>query len=276
MGVGRMRKRVQLLRASAGVAAAALAIAVAQRGGPPAQAAVAPGVVAASQVQNLINTVRGDSGTYAGLWLDLARNTVYVSAAKAGVSAATVEALTPRAVSGGATMKLVVVHARYSFARLEAIAGRVLHDKGLRSAAGASRATLSQWWPDPKTDKVVIAFTKVTAAERAAVRAEYGTTARVVAAPVAYAAVGKAAEVRKSSPRRVHPNSRTADYYPWYGGDEINGSNGLTCTSGFDWSGNSMTTAGHCGSTSWDNNRVYVGTTFTQQWGNGRIDMQRM
>jgi hypothetical protein len=268
-----MRKRVQLLRFSAAVMAVALTGVVAQQAGS-AQAAVTPSVVAASQVQNLINTVRGEPGTYAGLWIDGAQHTVYVSAAKAAVTAGTVEALTARAASGGATMKLVVVHAKYDFAQLATIDARVMHDPGLLNAAKAAHATLSQWYPDPVTDKVVIAFTRVTAAERAAVSAEYGTTARVVTAPISYSAVGTAADSPKSSRRQVHPDSRTADSAPWFGGDEISGFAGDVCTSGFEWSGGFMTTAGHCGNTTFINNGATVGVTRNIQWGNGRIDMQ--
>jgi hypothetical protein len=185
-----MWKRIQLARLGAASATLALA-ATALAASTPAQAAIAPSVVAVSQVQNLINTVRGQAGSYAGLWIDNASDTVYVSASKASVTAATVEALTPRAAVGGATMRLVLVHARYSFAQLESIDGRVIHDKGLQRAAKASHATLSEWYPDPETDKVVIGFTKVTPAERAEVRAEYGTTARVITAQLAESAVGK-------------------------------------------------------------------------------------
>jgi hypothetical protein len=270
-----MWKRIQLARLGAASATFALA-ATALAASTPAQATIAPSVVAVSQVQNLINTVRGQAGSYAGLWIDNASDTVYVSASKAGVTPGTVEALTPRAAVGGATMKLVLVHATYSFAQLEAIDGRVIHDKGLQRAAKASHATLSEWYPDPETDKVVIGFTKVTPAERAEVRAEYGTTARVITAQLAESAVGKGPLTATRSPRTVHADvSRTADSAPWYGGDEIGGG-GFLCTSGFDWANDSMTTAGHCGSTAWTNNGVYVGTTFTLQWGGGRIDMQRM
>lgn len=281
MGVRRMRKRVQVLRFGAGVLAVALTVAVAQQAEPAAQAAVTPSVVATSQVQNLINTVRGEVGRYAGLWIDRASNTVYVSTTKAGITAGTVAALTPRVVAGGATMRLVVVHARYDFAQLEAIDARVLHDRALLGAAKAAHATLSQWYPDPITDKVVIAFTKVTAAERAAVRAEYGTTARVITAPISYSAVGRTTDrPKEGSPRQVHADSKTGDSSPWYGGDEIEGNDGETCTSGFEWGGDSMTTAGHCSVTNFYNNgwdaANYVGSTFTVQWGNGLIDMQRM
>jgi hypothetical protein len=43
------------------------------------------------------------------------------------------------------------------------------------------------------------------------VRAEYGTTARVVTAPISYSAVGNTTDKPKSSLRQVHPDNRTAD-----------------------------------------------------------------
>jgi hypothetical protein len=150
----------------------------------------------------------------------------------------------------------------------------VQNNKRLQNAAKASHSVLSEWYPDPLTDKIVIGFTKVTAGERASVSAQFGSTARVIAAPVGYSAVGKPTSAT-TSPRTIRPNSRTADTYPWYGGDDITGPDGR-CTSGFDWSGDSMTTAGHCGSGLYTNNGAEVGRTFTIQWGDSRIDMQRM
>ena len=37
-----------------------------------------------------------------------------------------------------------------------------------------------------------------------------------------------------------------------------------------------MTTAGHCGNATFTNNGSEVGKTYTIQWGNGRIDLQRL
>jgi hypothetical protein len=275
-----MRKRIQLTaRRKLGAAAAAMAVAViavaAQATAPAAQATtVEPATVAASQIQNLNNTVRGETSTYAGLWIDDETNTVYVSTTKASVSAATVAGMEPRTAVSTPAMRLVVVHAKYNFAQLQAFVARVMNDKRLQNAAKASHALLSEWYPDPLTDKIVIGFTKVTAAERAAVSAQFGTTARVTTAPIAYSAVGKPTSA-KTSPRTIRPNSRTADFAPWYGGDDITGPDG-TCTSGFDWSGDSMTTAGHCGSGLYTNNGAEVGRTYTIQWGDSRIDMQRL
>ena len=76
-----MKRRV--LPAGLGAAAAAAVVAAAAVQGavvPAAQASVAPSVVADSQVQNLINTVRGETATYAGIWIDRKTDTLYVSA----------------------------------------------------------------------------------------------------------------------------------------------------------------------------------------------------
>ena len=37
-----------------------------------------------------------------------------------------------------------------------------------------------------------------------------------------------------------------------------------------------MTTAGHCGNATFTNNGAEVGKTYTIQWGNDRIDLQRL
>jgi hypothetical protein len=282
-------RRRKLAAVTAAAAAAAVTVA-AQPGAGPALAAVRPGVVASSRVQDLINTVRGQASTYAGLWLDSKAHTVYVSTAKSGVTASTVAALEPRPAARAATMRIVVVHARYDFAQLEKIDGRVIKDAGLHRAAKASHATLSEWYPDPETDKVVIGFTKVTAAEKAEVRAEYGTTARVITAPIAKTAIGRlrpgsrlprVSRLRlesKARPDSIHPFSRYDDYAPWYGGDEITYDGGWYCTSGYEFSSNVMSTAGQCGSDPEDfyNNGAFYGETYTMQWGGGRIDMQLM
>ena len=275
-----MRKRIQLAtRRKLGAAAAATAVALvagaALAATPAAQAStVEPATVAVSQIQNLNTTVRADPGSYVGLWIDDKTNTVYVSTTKASVSTATVAAMEPRALTSAPAMKLAVVHAKYDFAQLQGFAARVQNNKRLQNAAKASHALLSEWYPDPLTDKLVVGFTKVTAAERAAVSAQFGAAARVITAPVFSSAVGKPGQAA-TSPRTIHPNSRTADTYPWYGGDRIDGPDGF-CTSGFDWDGNSMTTAGHCGNATFTNNGNEVGKTYTIQWGNNRIDLQRL
>jgi len=285
-------KRGVLPKGLAVAAAAVLAGVTVQAAVPAAQAATTLSVVAVSQVQNLINTVRGQTGTYTGVWINTATNTVYVSAPSASVTASAVAAgVAARAEVGRAkipanapvatkasTMKIVVVHATYSFAQLQAIQGRVTRDAGLRKTATASHATLSEWYPDPETDKVVIGFTKVTPAETAAVKAEYGSTARVITAPVF------TSYVLKLSRNAVHPDySRTDDGEPWYGGDRLYFDDGDGCTSGYEWSNGTMTTAGHCGGdpTSFYNNSgetssFYEGKTYTVQYGNNRIDMQEI
>lgn len=104
------------------------------------------------------------------------------------------------------------------------------------------------------------------------------------------------------APRSITPNvapspSRLLDVMPYYGGDRIYrlyvDSNGVTwvvqCTTSFMWTGYSMSTAGHCApnGTVWtqgyfdtSNNTLYktdiMGTVYTTQWGNNRIDGQLM
>lgn len=277
-----MKRRV--LPAGLGAAAAAAVVAAAAVQGavvPAAQASVAPSVVADSQVQNLINTVRGETGTYGGIWIDRKTDTLYVSAPSTNVTAAKVAALEPQATTRtAAAMKLVVVHAKYDFAQLEKMDGRVMGAKSLFTAAKKSHQTLSQWYPDPETDKVVIGFTKVTAAETAAVRAVFGGTARVISAPVAVDTIGHRS-AGSSLPKTVRPDTGTGDTAPWSGGDiAYFDDGGGYCTTGYYWGGDTMSTAGHCGSNGFYarsnslSGHYYEGTTYTIQYGNNRIDMQ--
>jgi hypothetical protein len=263
-------------RAGLALAGTVLGVAGLQAGhASTAGAATTPSVVAVSRLQNLIDTVRGNTHAYAGLWIDDKTGTVYVSATSASVTPAAVAALEPTATRGAATMPLKVVHGKYSFAQLTAIAGRVASDAALRAAAAASHAVLSEWYPDPITDKVVIGFTTVTPAERAAVRARYSATARVIAAPTGTLAIGTGQ--RRGLLRPAY--SRSSDSSPWYGGDEIdftrNGKS-YSCTSGFRFGASTMSTAGHCGAnpTSFTNSGAFYGKTYTTQYGDNRIDMQ--
>ncbi len=264
-----------------GVAVAAVAGAMIQTASVPvAEAAATPSAVPVSQLQSLINTVRGATTTYAGMWID--GNTIYVSAPSDKVTSASVAGLEPRAVTNAATMKIDVVHAKYDFAQLEKIDGRVLNDAGLRHAATQSHAALSEWYPDPETDKIVIGFTRVTAAEIAEVRAEYGSTARVITAAGSTESIG----VRSASdpmPKTVRPAlGPTDDQAPWDGGDIVFYDDGNDfCTSGYAFSDGTMSTAGHCGSNSFYNqdpgsSGSYEGATSAIQWGNDRIDMQQI
>jgi hypothetical protein len=270
--------RFQLIRrAGLALAAAVLGVAALQAGHASASGAAAtPSVVAVSRLQGLIDTIRNQPQAYAGLWIDDKTGTVYVSATSASVTPAAVARFEPAAARGAATMPLKVVHSKYNFAQLAGLAAKVTSDAALRKAATASHAVMSEWYPDPITDKVVIGFTKVTAAERAAVQARYGARARVIAALGGTLAVGKG-----RGPLVMHPSSRSADSAPWYGGDLINftrSGKSYFCTSGYEFGSSSMSTAGHCGAdpTSFSNSGVHYGTTYSMQYGNNRIDMQLM
>jgi hypothetical protein len=271
-------------RAAAAAATAAAVIAGCAFASAQSAAAAAPATVTAGQLQNLENVVRAQTGRYAGLWIDSKTDTVYVSTTDAAVTPSFVAAQVPARASGAPAMKIQVVRAKYDADQLDRIAARIPTDSGLRQAAARSGATVSTWYPDPVTDRVVIGFTKVTASETARVRAEYGATARVITAPIAQAAILRVPTAKLPSIMKAHAlraqDSRTDDSAPWFGGDLISytfDGGSWICTSGFDFGG-SMSTAGHCGSdpTAFYNGGVYVGTTHTMQWGNGRIDMQLM
>jgi hypothetical protein len=264
----------------AATATATAALIALQVGCPPlAQATAAPEVVAAGQLQTLIDTVRAAPGTYTGLWIDSTTNTIYVATPVSNITPASIAALVAAPTTNAQTMKIQIVKATHTADQLDAIATRVTTDTGLQSAAKKSGAILSTWYPDPITDQVVIGFTKVTNAELTAVHTEYGDTARVITQPIAQSAIAKIPTTPK--PHLPRPQTRSADSAPWYGGDDItftyNGS-GFSCTSGYEFGSSSMSTAGHCGGdpTTFYNNGVYTGETYSMQWGANRIDMQLM
>lgn len=280
--------------ATAAIATATAALIALQLGCPPiAEATAAPDVVAAGQLQNLINTVRAAPGTYTGLWINEKTNTIYVATPATNITPASIAALVAAPTTSTQTLKIQIVKATYTANQLDTIATRVTTDTNLQSAAKKSDATLSTWYPDPITDQVVIGFTKITNTELAAVHAEYGTTARVITQPIAQSAIAKTPLTQATTattttppatnpnPHPPHPQSRSADSAPWYGGDDItftyNGS-GFSCTSGYEFGSTSMSTAGHCGAdpTTFYNNGVYTGETYSMQWGANRIDMQLM
>jgi hypothetical protein len=99
-----------------------------------------------------------------------------------------------------------------------------------------------------------------------------------------------------AAPQVAPQPSRLLDETPYFGGDRIYrliSSGGVTtliqCTVAFMWSPTAMSSAGHCGPTGtvWSqgyydpsNNTLYktgnMGTVYTTQWGNGRIDAELM
>ena len=147
--------------------------------------------MAVGQIQNLNNTVRAETGSYAGLWIDETdQHRLRLHHQGERLDGAPSPRWSPAPSTSAPAMGLVVVHAKYDFAQLQGFAAKVKNNKRLQNVAKASHALLSSG-TDPLTDKLVIGFTKVTAAERAAVSAQFGATARVITAPVFTSAVGK-------------------------------------------------------------------------------------
>jgi hypothetical protein len=79
----------------------------------------------------------------------------------------------------------------------------------------------------------------------------------------------------------VRPATGTADTSPWSGGDIAYFDGGEDfCTTGYYWGGDTMSTAGHCGSNKYyaridsESGKWCEGTTYTTQFGDNRIDMQ--
>jgi hypothetical protein len=300
-----LRSRIRASRAPAAVlAAGACTVAVLAGPGEPAKAAAAPApaTITGQQLENLENTVRADSADYAGLWIDQNTDTVYVAAARSAASASITPSallaqasgtLTPAQAYGTASMKVDVVPVTYSAAQLQAITGKIGTDTQLQQVAAQAGSTITVWYADPSTDTAVIGFSKVTAAETAEVKAEFGDAARVIAQQPANPDVlripaGESlAQALKKEGVNVKPATSSGPEYdssPWYGGDPIEfQENGHTsaCTAGYEFNGGKMSTAGHCAANPdrfWyngnQNQGQTYGTTYTVQFGNGRTDMQ--
>ena len=189
-------------------------------------------------------------------------------------------------------MKVDVIPVTYSAAQLQAITAKIGTDTQLQQVAAQAGSAITVWYVDPSTDTAVIGFSKVTAAETAEVQAEFGDAARVIAQQPATPDVLRipAGETLAQALRKegvnVKPDTLAGPEYdaaPWYGGDPIEfdeGGHVYACTSGYEFGGDKMSTAGHCAASGsfWyngnQNKGQTYGTTYTVQFGNDRTDMR--
>ena len=168
------------------------------------------------------------------LGISITRTGLEVSVAGAP-SAALRRAIASQA--GGVPVTIRVV--QHSELQLEAVQARIKRDLAYWAKRGIR---LSTWGPDLTSDKVSVTLAKYSAQAAAAITARYGA---------AWVAVSTQAVTVNAS------SSRTDDFSPWYGGDEVShflytsgGKNFYSiCTTGFGLVSGStyyIPTAGHC------------------------------
>ncbi|MGH3636189.1 MAG: hypothetical protein ACRDTS_19300 [Mycobacterium sp.] len=277
----------------------------------PAAAAISASTVAApaatsTEINALQRVVSEHPDQFAGMYLDSATGaiTVNVTGAQASSAAQLAHQFAP-------ALSLAPRTVRYSQRQLTAAMNAIPKRQPWAALATPSLAT---WGIDPATDTVRVGLTSVTPQLVDAARAAFGDQATLVRAQrpdlamkvarldPGYRTVTVNPGAKTSTPGAMQPNvapspSRLLDTTPYYGGDRIyrlyTDSGGATyvvqCTGGFEWSPAAMSTAGHCGpyGTIWSqgyydtsNSTLYksgiMGTVFTVQWGNQRIDGELM
>jgi hypothetical protein len=180
--------------------------------------------------------------------------------------------------------------------------------------ATKAKASLTLWGIDPRTDKVVIGLTHITAALRAAAAKQFGNTVELVTEGRAQRDIARFKLPRPpkivhiTSHRNNHSvprsgNTITPDIYGnrqndtadlgLLGGDQIvwytSPSDWAECTAGFSWNTNDMITAGHCAPscTTWyqgyldkSNNTIYeytkIGPVAQVNFTNKGLDTERV
>ncbi|MGH3634866.1 MAG: S1 family peptidase [Mycobacterium sp.] len=306
--------RTSLLHGRTGLAAVCtvVACAAAVSAGATAQAATAQAstslktTVMQQQLPSVQALVASDPARYAGFWVDQTGRIAHVEATDSTVVPTTVASSLP-AMAGikamsttpatTAAFKIEIDPVKYSGTKLAAIQAEVPSNAAFKAALVKAGANWSEVGLNPVRNQVEIDVTKITPALTAAAKAQFGAAAylAVEAVPAEAIAQVPAKQVsaflaRTARPQHAHvvsPQNRGttggSDYAPWYGGDltayEYN-SKYYFCTLGYEFEDYSMSTAGHCGSTSqgffqWTDG-AYQGQTFSTQFGNNRIDLKKL
>jgi hypothetical protein len=301
----RKPRSILLAAAFAGITAAALRSPTAATASTaqPRPTAIAAHTAEISALQEVLSQ---HSDQFAGLYFDDATETITVN-----VTAAQAGTATQLAHQAAASLPLTIHTVRYSQRQLTDVMNAIPQRQPWATLAATS---LASWGIDPSTDTVRVGLTRITPQLTAAARAAFGgqvtlvqeqrpaLAERVTKLSPGYSAVTVKPGTRPTTPGAASPNiapspSRLLDTTPFYGGDRIyrlyTDSLGDTyveqCTAGFKWSPDAMSTAGHCapngivwtqGYYDTSNNTLYktgtIGTVFTVQWGNGRIDGELM
>lgn len=275
-------------------------------GGTAAQAASSSLEVGADDLASLTSIVNRSPQRYAGLAVDEAAGTVqvYVRGAERAAAATDLAAL-PEPASAAPELEIKLVPVQRSQAELDTIFRQITTSQPF---AASVEDSLSRWYVDPRTNRVVVGLTTVTEQARAAAKTAFGDAVEVVAAERHATMSGsvtvpteslKVAAARPAAARSVAPAAtptRLLDSTPYYGGDRIirwfTNSDGTTtiswCTAAFTVGAGTaryMSTAGHCGPTGTVWQQGYyesgagiihttgtMGTETAVQWGNNRMD----
>lgn len=264
----------------------------------PASALAATGSVSLTQQQlsQLQALVDSDPGAYAGLWVDSKTGIAHLDSSDGSLTANAAARALPTADGASAAWRLEIDPAKYSGAQLGAVESAVTGTGAFKHALAASGAQWSTVGVDPTRDQVEIGVTKITKGLQAAVEAQFGekaylTVQRTATSTVAQVPNSQLAKFLSHAARPSHvainPQDRgtssNSDVAPWYGGDltaYVQGGTTYICTLGYEFADYTMSTAGHCGSTSQAfyqlTNGASQGSTISTQWGNGRIDLKKI
>jgi len=303
-----LREAIVLIRQVL-VAGSTCAVIIAAASGPVLAAPDGDLATSAQRLEDIHRVTDGQVDQYAGMALDEHTKvlTVYVTRGQRSVASRSLRNQFQQA-DGDLHVKLVEV--AHSTRELTAIMRAV---ESAEPWASTVRETLSNWYPDYRTNTVHVGLTTVTAQARAAASAVFGDRVVLEQQPRFNSATksvpfnGKVVTVPSRS-KKTGPSAgasiapspgRLLDATPYWGGDRI--VRFWTDSSGQQWitqctvavrarSNNSSTyymmTAGHCGPTGsvWrqgyleTDGTVYVtglmGNAASTQWGNNLIDAQ--
>lgn len=276
-------------------------------GGAAAQAAPSSPEVAADDLTSLNKIVNRSPQRYAGVVVDEAARTVRVYVRGSEQTAARADlADLPVPAAAGARLAVQLMPVQRSQAELDEVFRQITTRQPF---AASVKDRLTQWYVDPRTNRVMVGLTAVTDEARTAAQAAFGDAVAVVAAErhdtMSLRITVPASELKvvtttpaaaRSAARAAAIPTRLMDSTPYYGGDRIirwisnpNGTvNIWECTAAFTvgtGTARYMSTAGHCGPTGTVWQQGYfeggaqiihttgtMGTETSVQWGNNRMD----
>jgi hypothetical protein len=226
----------------------------------PASAAEVPLRIADERINELVQLIDSDPGTFGGVSVDDATGVLTIKyPARAGVEAARARLGTVRMPAAARdtgsvrAWRVAFAPVRYSYAELEAVRQKVMADTEWQRLV---RPVLARWYVDTERNTVVVGLTTVTPALRAEAARRFGGM------------------VELQAKQRPRPQSRIDDVEPYIGGIRLEYS-ANNCTSGFvirqatNPDVKRMLSAGHCGAvgTAVTNSSELVGTVLARQVG---------
>jgi len=316
MGVGKRFSRTLALLAACVLAAGAGSGAASAAAGITTSATPSGSIVSSANVGALQTYIQRYPDQFSGVYIDTTTHTVTVDAAAASSTTANallgreLSALPRTAATSASTgLDLSVRMVRYSQSQLDTVMSQITSQAPW---AALARPVLARWGVDPISDTVVVGVTQLSPQLAAVARSVFGGevtletqqrpdfATNTTKLPPDYRVVdvssGKASTSSAVSPNVAPDPSRLLDTTPYFGGDRIyrlvavtGGTELIQCTVAFKWAVPSMSGAGHCGPTGtiWaqgyyepSNNTLYktgtMGTVYSTQWGNQRIDGELM